>query len=104
MRIVILEVTSEIVDEECGEDCENDDLEAETSQGNVDAGLAATRADNREASTSGLKYEADEVEWDEDPIKEVRLEARDLGIECDYSTSSYSHSHQMRPSTDVHTS
>lgn len=73
-------ISNHVVGEASRERSQNNDLEGETSHGDVDAQLVVP---GRYGTPCGLEGEAHDVEWNEDPVEECGIEAGQLGVEMD---------------------
>ena len=72
-------VSDHVVGESGDEGNEDDDLEDKTSHGDINTNLAVGFSGH--GTTSGLEDKADDIEGDEDPDEELRLEAGEFGRE-----------------------
>jgi hypothetical protein len=72
-------VSDHVVRESSDEGNEDDNLEDKTSHGDINTNLAVGFSGH--GTTSGLEDEADDIEGDEDPDEELRLEAGEFGRE-----------------------
>ena len=69
-------VADHVVTESDDEEEKDDDLQDQTSHGDVDTHVVVGRGGH--GTTGGLEDEADDIEGDEDPVEELGLEAREL--------------------------
>jgi hypothetical protein len=74
-------VAYHVVDEEDAEDGKDNDLQDETSHGDVDTSLGGAAGGGRHAAAGALEGKADDVEGDEDPVDDADREAGELGGE-----------------------
>lgn len=75
------EVADHVVCKGGDEGGQDDDLEAETCLGHIDTDLVGARGVCRHGTACSLKSEADNIKGDEDVVKQLRLEAREVRAE-----------------------
>lgn len=61
------------------EEHNDNDLQDQAGHGDVDAGAAAVVLRRRERAANGLQDQAHDVKGDEEPVEELRLDAREVG-------------------------
>lgn len=61
------------------EERNDNDLQDQAGHGDVDAGAAAVVLRRRERAANGLQDQAHDVKGDEDPVEQLRLDAREVG-------------------------
>ena len=72
------EVSDHVVGESGDEDDEDNNLKDETDHGDGDTGVIVGASGH--GTAGGLEGEADDIEGDEDPVEQLGLEARELGV------------------------
>lgn len=72
------QVAEHVVAKGDDEEDQDDDLQAETGLGDVDAGLVGAGGVGGHGAAGGLEGEADDVEGDKDVVEELGLEAGQL--------------------------